>query len=107
VVLWKEGIPSHCLKNGELRHGCYASPLSDGVPRSDRVLFVLYDFETAQTIKCSAPEVRQLLQAACVDLSREGGIPEPQDSCDLIYTEESRIFYGLWVTSASFGAIAF
>lgn len=91
-MLWKEGITSacsHCLKNGELGHGCYMSPLSDGVPRSDRVLFLFYDFETAQNIKCSAPEVRELLQAAGVDLSRGGVIPEPR--AFQLYLSEYRI----------------
>ena len=96
VVLWKKGITSacsYCLKNGELGQGCYVSPLSDGVSRSDRMLFVFYDFETAQTIKRSEPEVRELLQAACVDPSRGGGIPEPQDSC---HSLDRRILHILW-----------
>jgi hypothetical protein len=39
---------SHCLKKMELEHRCYTSPLSDKVPRNDRVLHVFYDFETTQ-----------------------------------------------------------
>jgi len=44
---------SHCLKNRELEHKCYMSSLSDRAPRSDKVLFVFYDFETIRNTRCT------------------------------------------------------
>jgi hypothetical protein len=34
-------------------HRCYISPLSDKAPRSDKVLYVFYDFEATKEIKCT------------------------------------------------------
>ena len=44
---------SQCLKKRELGHKCYMAPLSDRSPRSDKVLFIFYDFETTQDTKRS------------------------------------------------------
>jgi hypothetical protein len=43
---------SQCLKKRELGHQYYMSPLSDKTPRRDRVLYVFFDFETAQDTRC-------------------------------------------------------
>jgi len=42
-----------CNKNMEINHLYYMQPLKNEVPRSDDVLFVLYDFETTQDTKIS------------------------------------------------------
>jgi hypothetical protein len=44
---------SHYLKNKELGHRCYISPLADKAPRDERVLFIFYDFATTQNTKCT------------------------------------------------------
>jgi hypothetical protein len=42
---------TYCLKNRELGHRCYMAPLSDRAPRSDKVLFIFYDFKTTLDTK--------------------------------------------------------
>ena len=57
---------SNCLKNKEFGHKCYMSPLSDRASRSDRVLFVFYDFETTQNTKCTDTSFEHVPNLVCV-----------------------------------------
>jgi hypothetical protein len=57
---------SHCLKNRELGHSCFMSPVSDRAPRCDKVLFVFYDFETTQNTKCTDTSFEHVPNLVCV-----------------------------------------
>ena len=57
---------SHCLKNRDLGHHCYMSPLSEKSPRSDKVLYVFYDFETTQDTKCGDASYEHVPNLVCV-----------------------------------------
>jgi len=54
------------MKNKEFGHRCYISPLSDKVPRSDKVIFVFYDFETTQDTKCTDTSFNHVPKPVCV-----------------------------------------
>jgi hypothetical protein len=57
---------SHCLKNRELGHSCYMSPIADKAPRGDEVLFVFYDFETTQVTKSTDTSFEHVPNLVCV-----------------------------------------
>ena len=44
---------TYCQQNREIGHLCYMKSLVNELPRSDKVLFVFYDFETTQDTKIS------------------------------------------------------
>ena len=57
---------SQCLRNRDFGHQCYMSPLSDKAPRSDKVLYVFYDFETTQDTKCGDASYEHVPNLVCV-----------------------------------------
>jgi len=57
---------SQCLKNRDLGHKCYMSPLSDRAPRADRELFVIYDFKTTGNTKCTDNSCEHVPNLVCV-----------------------------------------
>lgn len=57
---------SNCLKNKKMEHKCYVGPLSDTAPGGDRVLFIFYDFETAQNTRCTNTSLEHAPNLVCV-----------------------------------------
>jgi len=61
-----ERFCSQCLKEKDLGHECYMSPLSDRAPRSVKVLYVFYDFEITHAIKRGDPSFEHVPNPVCV-----------------------------------------
>jgi hypothetical protein len=81
----KKPFCSQCLKKRDLGHKCYMSPLSNRVPRSDKILFIFYDFETTRDRMCvghflrarAKPSVRSTILCRVRGQPRYGyGLPE-------------------------------
>jgi hypothetical protein len=55
-----------CKANRKLGHLCYMQPLKDVLPPSERVLYVLYEFETTPNTRYSDTVTLHVLYLVCI-----------------------------------------
>ena len=63
----------------KLHHLCYMYPLRDKAPSGDRIVYVLYDFETTQNTECTETTFQHVsklvyVQEFCVLCEDEGDV---------------------------------